>query len=150
MGTQSNPFSWSTFFSAQIGASAALAGLIFVAVSINLKQIVALPLLVGRSAKALLTLAGVLLTSTCCLVPGQPRAALAGELLGLGFILWIAISVAHRAAVRGNTFINRKQRIVSSLLTQLSLLPYLMAGASLLARSGGGLYWVWAPLAPRM
>jgi hypothetical protein len=76
MGSQFDPSAWSTFFSAQIGASAGLTGLIFVAVSINLKQIVELPHLVARSAKALFTLVGVLLTSTVCPLPGQPLHAL--------------------------------------------------------------------------
>ncbi len=52
---------WSKFFSAQVGASAALTGLLFVVISINLPKIVANPQLASRSAKALATLAGVLL-----------------------------------------------------------------------------------------
>jgi hypothetical protein len=38
---------WETFFAAQVGASAALAGLVFVALSINLKEILDLPGLPG-------------------------------------------------------------------------------------------------------
>ncbi len=142
MGTGFNPTAWMTFFSAQIGASAGLAGLIFVAVSINLKRIVELPHLVARSAKALFTLIGVLLTSIVCLVPGQPLRVLAGELLGLGFALWIATSLAERGTVRGNTYINGRQRVSYLIVTQLSLVPYPIAGVSLLAGSGGGLYWL--------
>jgi len=69
---------WSNFFSAQVGASAALTGLLFVAISINLPKIVANPQLASRSAKALATLAGVLLASTLCLVPGLSRASAGG------------------------------------------------------------------------
>jgi hypothetical protein len=146
MGAEFNPAAWPTFFSAQIGASAGLTGLIFVAVSINLRQIVGLPQLVARSAKALFTLIGVLVTSTVCLVPGQPVRALAGELLGLGFALWIATTLAERATARGNTYITARQRIAYLIFTQLSLVPYLIAGVSLLVRSGGGLYWLVAAI----
>jgi hypothetical protein len=142
MGTGFNPIAWATFFSVQIGASAGLAGLIFVAVSINLRQIVEVPHLVARSAKALFTLIGVLLTSIVCLVPSQSVRVLAGELLGLGFAIWIATSLSERGAVRGNTYVNRRQKVFYLLFTQLSLLPYPITGVSLLLRSGGGLYWL--------
>jgi hypothetical protein len=55
MGSSYNPAAWVTFFSAQVGASAALAVLIFVAVSINLARIVEARALVARAAKALFT-----------------------------------------------------------------------------------------------
>jgi hypothetical protein len=144
--TEYNPAVWLTFFAAQIGASAGLTGLIFVAVSINLKQIVELPHLVARSAKALFTLIGVLVTSTVCLVPGQPVRALAGELVGLGFTLWIATTLSERAAVRGNSYVSGRQKVAYLIFAQLSLVPYLIAGVSLLVGSGGGLYWLVAAI----
>ena len=58
MGSAYSPADWTGFFSAEVGASAGLAGLIFVAVSINLAQIVKETHLVSRSAKALLSLMG--------------------------------------------------------------------------------------------
>jgi modulator of FtsH protease len=142
MGKEFDPNAWSTFFSAQTGATAALVGLIFVAVSINLTKIVEFPHLVARSAKALLTLTGALAMSTVCLVPGQRLSALAGELLALGVPLWLAITLAQRAAVRGNTYIGRREKILYPIFAQFSVLPYLVAAASLFVRTGGGLYWL--------
>src|SRR5260370_34067383 len=63
---------WANFFLAQVGASAALTGLIFVAVSINLTKILAYPTLPGRALEALLYLLTVLVIGTLGLVPGQP------------------------------------------------------------------------------
>ena len=40
---------WTDFFVAEVGAAAALAGLLVVAISINLKQIMSFPLLPGRA-----------------------------------------------------------------------------------------------------
>jgi modulator of FtsH protease len=48
--------SWHTFFSTQAEVSAALTGLVFVALSINLKQILSLPGLADRAGEALLLL----------------------------------------------------------------------------------------------
>ena len=75
-------------------------------------------------------------------MPGQRLSALAGELLALVVPLWLAITLAQRAAVRGNTYIGRRQKILYPILAQFSVLPYLAAAASLLIRTGGGLYWM--------
>src|SRR5271154_5204586 len=83
---------WSSFFSAEVGASAALTGLLFVAISINLSKIVSNPQLASRSAKALATLAGVLLASTLCLVPGLARAGAGWALAILGAVIWLLIT----------------------------------------------------------
>ncbi len=42
---------WENFFVAEVGASAALAGLIFVGVSINLNRILSLPRLPDRALR---------------------------------------------------------------------------------------------------
>ena len=50
---------WSNFFVAEVGAAAALTGLVMVAVSINLAQVLAVPTLPGRAAETLFLLMGV-------------------------------------------------------------------------------------------
>ena len=45
---------WDSFFAAQVGASAALAGLVFVGISINLTKIIASGYLPNRAQEALL------------------------------------------------------------------------------------------------
>ena len=137
-----NPGLWSTFFAAEVGASAALTGLIFVAVSINLGQIVGQKLLVARAAKASATLAGVLLTATLCLVPAQAISVLGTELTVCGGMLWVAATGSHRAASRENPYLTVRQKVLQSVLTQFSAIPFRAAGLSLLFGWGGGLYWV--------
>jgi hypothetical protein len=45
------PAGWDNFFVAEVGAAAALSGLLFVAVSINLTRILAIPHLPARAAE---------------------------------------------------------------------------------------------------
>jgi hypothetical protein len=52
------PAGWVTFFATEVGASAALSGLVFVALSINLRSILEKPVLVDRAAEALVLLLG--------------------------------------------------------------------------------------------
>lgn len=54
---------WENFFIAEVGASAALAGLIFVGVSINLNRILSLPRLPDRALEAVSLLLTVLASS---------------------------------------------------------------------------------------
>ncbi len=142
MPTAWNVDAWAGFFSAQIAASAALAGLIFVAVSINLTQIISGHNLVARSAKALFTLTGILLVSVMAIVPAQPLRALAIELLIAGIAMWLAISWAGYAAGHNNPYVSRANRIFQRILTQLAGLPILGCAISLLLHRGGGLYWL--------
>ncbi len=141
-----SPALWQAFFSAQVGASAALTGLIFVAVSINLGKIIAQKWLVARAAKALLALTGVLLASTLCLVPVQHVSILGTELTVLGGLLWIGATGSQRAASHENPYVTARQRVLQSVLTQFSVIPFPAAGVSLLFGWGGGLYWLVAGL----
>jgi hypothetical protein len=80
---------WTNFLSAEAGASAALAGLIFVAVSINIKKIIEYKGVPGRAAEALSLLIGVLLISTFGLAPNQSEKWLGSEILAIGGFLWL-------------------------------------------------------------
>jgi modulator of FtsH protease len=76
---------WSNFFVAEVGAAAALSGLLFVAVSINLTRILAIAHLPDRAAETLYVLLGVLVVASFGLVPGQSQTALGFEVTGTGF-----------------------------------------------------------------
>jgi hypothetical protein len=142
METAYNPAAWSTFFSAQVSASAALTGLIFVAVSINLAQIIKQRQLVSRSAKALLSLMGVLLSSTLCLVPAQGRVWLGWELAAVGALIWMGATIAQQMAAHKNPYVGIQGKVFHFFLTQTSAVPFAVGGASLVCGRGGGLYWL--------
>jgi hypothetical protein len=136
------PDQWSTFFSAQVSAAATLTGLLFVAVSINLTKIISFAQLTPRAVKALMTLIAILFAASLCLVPGQSTNALGVELTILGAIFWGTISFLLRSHLLGNTYIKRRQKLMTTLLAQSSELPIAVCGVSLLVRHGGGLYWM--------
>src|SRR6185437_3611236 len=81
------PADWHDLFVASAGAAAALTGLIFVAVSINLAQILADRKLPTRAAETLSILVGLVLLSVFMLVPGQGRIVLGIEIGGRGVVL---------------------------------------------------------------
>jgi hypothetical protein len=131
---------WENFFVAEVGASAALLGLLFVAVSINLAKVLAFPHLPGRAAEGLIVLVGVLLAATCGLIP-QPKDALAIEVIAIGAVTWVLplrFQYQHWRAPQTRAWwvINRVA------MTQASSLPLIFAGVSLYVERGGGLYWL--------
>jgi len=74
---------WTDFFVAQVGATAALEGLVIVAVSINLKQILAYAHLPGRAVEALVLLLGAMVIASLALIPGQTSHLLGIEILAV-------------------------------------------------------------------
>jgi hypothetical protein len=134
---------WGDLFLAGAGASAALGGLLFVAVSINLDRIVALRSLPGAALGAIVLLVAVLMVSMLALVPGQPRWVLATEVLVVGIAAWSIMTAIWIRALRAP--IPNQPRfvpVISVAVTQAATLPIVVAGVSLLLGAGGGLYWV--------
>jgi len=133
---------WSEFFVAGAGALAALAGLVFVALSINMTRILASVGLANRAGEALLLLVGALIQSMLCLVPHQPAFWLGMELLAIGLLLWVFASIIE---VRNFSRL-REQPLASKLsgflCSQIATLSYMVAGGMLLAGMAGGLYWL--------
>src|SRR5215211_298741 len=93
-----------------------------------------------RAALTLVLLFEALVIAILGLVPGQAPTTLAVELLGVGVAAWLfatAVFTVRRPAI------DYRQAIVANAVTaQLATLPVIAAGASLLARRGGGLYWL--------
>jgi hypothetical protein len=143
-GIAYDPAQWAGLFSAETSAAAALTGLLFVAVSINLAQIVSSSVLIARAAKALSTLVGVLLAAILCLAPGQPSSVLGWELALVATVVWITITISERGSSRRNPFMRRPQKVFHFILTQCSALPLVIGGISLSLGRGGGLYWLLA------
>jgi len=80
------PEAWFEFGVGIIGAAAALAGLLFVAMSINIERILALPKLPSRAGGNVVLFVLPLLLGIWLLVPGQGTTALGFEGLATGLV----------------------------------------------------------------
>ncbi len=139
---------WATFALAHVGASAALVGLVFVALSINLGKVVASRALANRAAESIVHLGNVVVGSTLVLLPGGRRRVTGAELLAVGVVVLASVARLQRgmsSTTAGSG--DRSMPRTSVAFRRISGLgaPTLgsLAGVSLLAGVGGGLYW-WA------
>jgi hypothetical protein len=131
---------WDNFFVAEAGAAAALSGLLFVAVSINLKSILEIATLPERAGESLLMLMAVLLISSFGLIPGQGRTAFGIEVLAVSSIVWIFTVRVQRLALRYEAA--RQWLPLRAAATQAALVPFLVAGALLVRGADSGIYWI--------
>ena len=139
-----DPHSWAEFGVAAAGAAAVLAGLVFVAVSINLEKVLEIRGLPGRAGESIIMFLGALIASLLLLVPGQSNTALGVELAGSGATLAVGLILIAWPGLKyqaHHPLSWRITRIVAALATSV---PIAVAGVSLLAESGGGLYWLLA------
>lgn len=131
---------WSELFVAGAGASAALAGLVFVAVSINIERILEYRGLPERALETVLLLLSVVVVSLFGLAPGQIRTALGAELLGEALLFAGAIGwlIARGLPPAGEaSYLRSRIGLVAP-----GTLAFVIGGASMLAGVGGGLYWL--------
>jgi hypothetical protein len=137
---------WSDFALAQLGASAALLGLVFVGMSINLKEFVGTPLLVNRALEAIVLLASVLIAATAVLIPNQTREVVGVELLVVGALVSLSVlrlqaGTRKQVVAAGDRGPTEASVVSRRLLGLGSALLIALAGLLLLLEVGGGLYW---------
>jgi len=133
---------WTDFSVGILGAAATLVGLLFVAVSINLTQILAMEGLPARAGQTLLFLATALFAALFVLIPGQRHWALSAELLVLAVVTGGAhLQITARSGRPGRGAIGLW--LLNRVLPATGITACLIvAAATLLTRSGGGLYWM--------
>ena len=138
MSAAYDPTAWTSFFAAETGAAAALTGLVIVAVSINLAMLIEDRSILGRAGETVSLLTGVLMFSTFGIIPGQPLWVLGGEILATGLVVWIGTTIISARAGRHP----KEPRWLRDVITHGASLPVVLAGASLIAGTGGGFYWL--------
>lgn len=137
---------WTDFFVAAAGASAALAGLVFVAVSINVDRILQFKGLPERALATVLLLLGAVLVALVGLFPGQTRSALGLELLGISLVL-TGLIFRLTSPLRAGHDRSLAHLVSHWLLMAFGTVPLLVGSVSLLTEAGGGLYWIGAGIA---
>ncbi|WEO79052.1 hypothetical protein BJQ94_08470 [Cryobacterium sp. SO2] len=133
---------WTDFAVAMAGAAAALAGLVMVALSVNIKEILALPGLPARAAAAVGSLVLVVVTGGLLLVPGQPAPVLGFEIL----VALVPAIALHTVSLNHRMRHAQAPRLSLSLYltaAALQLFPFVLGGLLLVVAGGSvGLFLV--------
>jgi modulator of FtsH protease len=134
---------WSDLFVATAGATAALAGLLFVAVSINVDRILSFKGLPERALETLLILLGALVVSVLCLAPVE-TGTLGWLLLVAGVVALVAVTRLERISRPARHDRSSRAAAGQLVLAGVGTVPYVVGAISLIAEAGGGLYWILA------
>ena len=141
LGPAYDPGSWSTFFVLTGTVAATLTGLFFVAFSLRVRDLQLSVVIRTRAAYLLVLLVVIVVYSAFDVMPGQSRAALAAEIL--------VVSVVSTAYLCGwclprllRMAVFTVDLIVRWIAGVAGLLLGIVAGISLLAEAGGGLFFL--------
>jgi len=142
---------WENFFLGQVGAAAALGGLLFVAVSLNLSRILSDATLPDRALVALSLILAVFVMSSLMLLPGQSPLAIGLEAVFVGLAIGaLGLRTALRtSAGRGGEGAGAgyAKSTVNWILFALAILPFPVGG--IIAMAGDlrtGLFFVAAAI----
>jgi hypothetical protein len=132
---------WHDFYVASAGAAAALAGLIIVAMTVNITTILQIPSMPARAASTIASLTLTVVVSIASLIPDQSIWLLGLEVLvfSLG-ALTLSVDAAwqifrHREATPPLALVPKASVVV------LQIVPFLVGSVFLLAGSEAGLHW---------
>jgi len=132
---------WSNFFLGELGAAAALAGLLFVAVSVNQTKILQLGRMADRGLEALVMLLLVLIVTSLTLIPGQSLRLLGAEILFFGIATIAAVIPLQRGYLRSVDAAYRRRTGQMAVVNRVAVIIIALAGLVILWRGdGAGLY----------
>ena len=135
------PDGWTTFVTTEVGAAAALSGLVFVALSINLKSILAQPVLVGRAGEAIVLLLGPAAFGLVLLSPyGHLR--LGGIELALAATFGVALNLILARAWQARKDQPRLTYLGRVVIVEAAVAAEIAGAAILLAAPSAGVGWI--------
>jgi modulator of FtsH protease len=131
---------WSNFYIASAGAAAALAGLVIVAISVNINHILEYAHLPVRAAAAISSLILILISSLTGLFYDMTThnfglIVILATLLAYIFGLKVLVNILSKNSKRG---ISIKERLLQIAITQLGLLMFLVSGILLTIKVSTG------------
>ena len=140
--TEEMPEGWSDFFVATAGAAGALAGLIIVAMTVNITTIIGIPSMTSRAGATIASLVLIVVSAAAGLIPGQGVRLLGVEVLAFAAV---AMTLTIDSAVRMVRALDRRYLAVTWVkifFAIMQILPFVIGAVILLAGSYSGLYWI--------
>jgi hypothetical protein len=132
---------WSNFFLGELNAAAALAGLLFVSVSVNHARILELGRMADRALESLDMLLLVIVVSSLALVPGQAQLWFGAEAFAAAVLTLAAIVPLQRAYVHHLDPKFRLRTIQMTWFNRLAVTIIALAGLVLvISGEAAGLY----------
>jgi hypothetical protein len=120
--------SWTDFFVGELGAAAALAGLLFVSISVNQARILELGRMADRGLEALAMLFLVVAVTSLALIPGQPLRLLGGEIAVTATAILVALIPLQIGYLRGLEPAHMRGSLVQVWANRLSVTVIALAG----------------------
>lgn len=128
---------WHDFFVASAGAAAALAGLVFVAVSINIERILEIPGMADRGLQAVLLLVTAVVVSLFALVPQETRSlGIQILVVSSALIVWFFKPKRHQNIAADPNVARRIARLATNAAGSL---PYFIGAVMLVSGTDHGL-----------
>jgi hypothetical protein len=119
---------WHDFFASEVGASAAPAGLLFVATSINLPRILQARYLVALAGQTLMILTGALCISSLALFPDVDSPRIMWAMAAAAFFAWLIVTLLLGTLRLLPPPLRSVHRFASAIiLSQCATLPVLVA-----------------------
>jgi len=132
---------WSNFCLGELGAASALAGLLFVAVSVNQGRILELGRMADRGLEALIILMVVVFIASLPLIPGQSPRILGIEIATISAAALATIVLLQRGYLRGLEPMYLRRSALLAAFNRFAVTLIILAGLLLLWRGdAAGMY----------
>lgn len=134
---------WHDFFVANVGAAAALAGLIIVAMSVNIEAIIKIPVITARAGATVASLVLSLVSGGIMLIPAQNTLPLGAAILVAAVITGVIVTQSAVQVVR----VERRHRPPMSttakvVVAAIQVLPFGVGAVLLLTGNSAGIAWI--------
>ncbi len=129
---------WNTLFMTSAGASATLAGLLFVGISINLEKLVRMPGALLRAAASLALLTSMLGLSILLLIPAQSVRNAGIEVLGVSIAAGCIVGLLSVRSIRRTDAHYRGNANALTALRMSALIPLALSGLLMIAHHPNG------------
>jgi len=136
---------WGNFFVGELSAAAALAGLLFVSVSVNQARILALGRTADRGIEALAMLFLVLVIASLALIPGQPLRLLGAEILVTSAATLVALIPLQQGYLRELEPVHRVKSVQQVRANRAAVALIVLAGLALVWRGDAAALYLLPP-----